>query len=919
MSDILGISSSGVATYQRALSVVSNNIANAATEGYTRQDVTLEANPAQSAGSIYLGTGVYFSSIKRQYDAFVESNLRNSNSDLQSQKPVVDYTNRIVDVMGGETSSLTSALGQFFSSARSLSADPASTVMRGSFLRDADGLAARFNQLSSQLDLVDSETRDAVKSSVNQINTLAGQLAQVNQQLGKTADVKNQPAELLDQRDNLLSQLSQFSKVNTRFSDSGVVTVSMGASISQEVIVDGKNTTRLEVNFDAASPEKFSLVLDPYGNPRPLTGVNSGQLAGLIAFREQVLGSTRDAIDTLANTVATEVNKIHAAGVDGYGQRGGPLFAIDPAALHASASIHVATQDPLKVSAAAAFRVVENANNAGTEDATVRFDTPSYAGTADLDKVLVNNASVAAAQSLTLSATPGAAALATVPAGMKDVTVYLDTLSAGQQLQMVTRDGRHLAGQALTGDQKTRLLTPNNGLEVGASYSTDYLNAPSDAGFKGMKVFYGARAQAADVQQFDNNGIALPPTQQAAVLLGTSMATGWSGLPAAPDGKPVDYFNLNGIPLGALTPSDGVSVHANDVAQWLNAAGVAGVSARASNDIRTEASQLKLKEHLSLNGVDMDYPTGGYASAQDLANAVNAKKATTGVMASVGAHGELTLSNVPGQEGRSIQVGGFMSSTPNALGVSGGLFEGQVSLTRTDGDNRPIELGIGSQGDAATLSKMGFRTQAHISGTVSDDVLVFVTGAGTAKVAASFNGQASDPVERLRNTPMTLKFTSPSHFVLTDQTTNTVVAERDFDPNDPSGNIQYQGLTIHFSNTPKTGDTFTIDGNHDGSGDNLNMVELIGLESKSIAGGKTLETAYIDHVNDMGNVSRQASIVQSSLTVVHDQAVASRDKVSGVSLDEEATNLIRFQQAYQASAKALQTATQLFDTMLQIR
>ena len=97
------------------------------------------------------------------------------------------------------------------------------------------------------------------------------------------------------------------------------------------------------------------------------------------------------------------------------------------------------------------------------------------------------------------------------------------------------------------------------------------------------------------------------------------------------------------------------------------------------------------------------------------------------------------------------------------------------------------------------------------------------------------------------------------------------------------------------------------------------MLGMVNLESRAVVGSKTLNAAYIDHVNDMGNVARQATIVQSSLKVVHDQAVSSRDQVSGVSLDEEATNLIHFQQAYQASAKALQVASQLFDAMLQIQ
>ena len=72
-------------------------------------------------------------------------------------------------------------------------------------------------------------------------------------------------------------------------------------------------------------------------------------------------------------------------------------------------------------------------------------------------------------------------------------------------------------------------------------------------------------------------------------------------------------------------------------------------------------------------------------------------------------------------------------------------------------------------------------------------------------------------------------------------------------------------------------------------------------------------------MNDMGNVARQATIAQSALKVVNDQAVSARDQVAGVSMDQEAADLIRFQQAYQASAKVLQVASELFDSILQVR
>jgi flagellar hook-associated protein FlgK len=112
---------------------------------------------------------------------------------------------------------------------------------------------------------------------------------------------------------------------------------------------------------------------------------------------------------------------------------------------------------------------------------------------------------------------------------------------------------------------------------------------------------------------------------------------------------------------------------------------------------------------------------------------------------------------------------------------------------------------------------------------------------------------------------------------------------------------------------------FTLDGNEDGVGNNDNMLALAAFEKKPLVGIKTLSNAYIDQVNELGNIARQATIAKSALTVVHEQAVKSRDELAGVSLDKEAADLIRYQQAYQAAAKVLQVASQLFDSVLQVR
>ena len=261
MSDLLSISSNAVMAYQHALGTVSNNIANVATDGYSRQDVSLLASTPSRVGNAYVGTGVMFDRVQRQYSAFAEANLRNSNSDMQSQAPMVTYANRVIDVMAGDSMGLVSALDQFFASARTLASTPASTVLRGAFMRDAQALTARFGELSSQLDLVDTETRQAVESSVGEINTLAQQLAQVNNQLNKSSSVEKQPAELLDQRDLLLRKLSEYSRLNTGFNANGSVVVSLGATLTQDIIVSGSSATPLSVDFNAASSGKLSLYI----------------------------------------------------------------------------------------------------------------------------------------------------------------------------------------------------------------------------------------------------------------------------------------------------------------------------------------------------------------------------------------------------------------------------------------------------------------------------------------------------------------------------------------------------------------------------------------------------------------------------------------------------------------------------------
>ena len=335
--------------------------------------------------------------------------------------------------------------------------------------------------------------------------------------------------------------------------------------------------------------------------------------------------------------------------------------------------------------------------------------------------------------------------------------------------------------------------------------------------------------------------------------------------------------------------------------------------------------------------------TTGTSTALQLAQLINETSYAHGISSHVSTSGQLILSNQAGYEDADLWVSATWdndSDDANALGilnprstVGGATVVGPIKASVNQTTNlSPIQLGFGPAGSPADLTALGFRTGAFISGAAKDDLLVFATGAGIARVTASYAGKPVDAKQTLRAQQLQVVFqkdTNPKDPSTTlsytisskDPATglSTVVAKRYFDDKTLNPGITFQGLQLSFTAPPGAGDVFDLDGNKDGIGNNDNMLALVALEKASLVGNKTLANSYIDHINNMGNVAIAAQIAQTALTVVHDQAVSTRDDLAGVSLDKEAVDLIRYQQAYQAAAKALQTAISLFDSVLQIR
>jgi flagellar hook-associated protein FlgK len=836
MSDLLSIGSSGVTAYQRALATVSNNIANVNTDGYSRQDVSLTANLPRQIGNIYLGTGTHFDAVQRKYDAFVESNLRNSNSDLQSQKPLLSYVNRLIDIMGDESIGLTTAMNLFFESARDLATDPASVVSRNIFLRDADGLATRFRQLAGQFDLLDKESRQAVETDVGQINALSAQLAQMNKQMAKHSLQASQPSELLDQRDSLLRELSSLVAIKTRFESNGAVIVSVGDTLNQGILVSQTTSRAINVLSSIIDPGRLEFIIDPYGKPETMPAITSGKIGGAMSFRDQVLQPASDSLDNLSAVTVMAVNQVHRDGVDAKGQLGDDLFGFATEKAGKASGIQLLLQDASQVAAAGQFRVIDNPLNSGTAQARVAYAQPIFQGPTQLlgDLALARAPQISTLPSVTIEASQGFTSLGLIPMGTQSLDLTLQTPGPGQSLQVLTRDGRHLIGSALNDTQQGLMVKAGNGMEVGATYSTQTLNGKTPATYLGIDIFMGAKASVSMVQQFNaTTGEAQAPLALAAKLTGNTFVDSADPIAA-------NTFQLNDQNLPALSGPLTLA----SVVNWLNTA---------------------------------------------------------------------------------------TSNQPVASRITASVLDGKLVLSRpTSNTTQDIRLGLGAHGTPSDLQRLGFNTTLSIEGATPDDLLVFVTDSAipaaatssSVSVQAQFSDIAGDMKQALRASQLKVSFTSNTQYQIIDNRTQSVLAERTLvpDPQSATSSLSYRGLKLEFSTAPKQGDEFTIDGNHDGIGNNETMLALVALESQGLTpSGMTLTDAYIERVNQVGNVARQAAIAEQALEVVYRQAQEARDGISGVSLDEEASALVRFQQAYQANAKVMQTAMSLFDSILQIR
>jgi flagellar hook-associated protein 1 FlgK len=327
MSDILSTSISGLLAFQRALDVTSNNVSNAATPGYSVQNINFTPQPAQATAAGYIGSGVMVESVTRSYDELLAGQVRSSQSSYSSFNTFATQAGQIDNMLSASKTGITASLQAFVNALQTVASSPASTAQRQVLLSQAQALSQQMQNYDSQLSTYSSGVETQISGAVTQINTLSSTIATLNGQISAAiAGTGQTPNSLMDQRDSAIDQLSQLVTVNTATQGDGSMNVYIG---SGQPIVTGSASQALTVSQDPLNAAQHNIGITTGSSVANITPeISGGTLGGLLTVRTHVIDTTRNALGLFSVGLASIVNQAQQSGQDLTGATGKPMFGI---------------------------------------------------------------------------------------------------------------------------------------------------------------------------------------------------------------------------------------------------------------------------------------------------------------------------------------------------------------------------------------------------------------------------------------------------------------------------------------------------------------------------------------------------------------------------------------------------------------
>lgn len=330
MNNLFNLARSGLSTAQSALSVVGSNLTNGMSPNYSRRDILIGESGGLSTANGFYGYGAKVNGVQRAYDAFANSQLRGSVSNWAALTGRHEQLSDIDNMLGDESDNVSVSMNNLFKAMATLSENAADGPSRSAVFNSLGVLTQRFNESGKRLSGLEKSTNTHIEQSAKDINSFTEQLAEVNKQLERIqAQNGTPPADLLDQRDALLENLSEQIGIDvTENKITGRVDITLADG---RPLVSGDTSYKLETSPSESNPNK--VVVSYVGSDGKATPINEssitkGRLAGLFKFRNEDLTVARNELDQIAFQMASRMNEQHQAGFDLDGNPGDPLFSL---------------------------------------------------------------------------------------------------------------------------------------------------------------------------------------------------------------------------------------------------------------------------------------------------------------------------------------------------------------------------------------------------------------------------------------------------------------------------------------------------------------------------------------------------------------------------------------------------------------
>ncbi|MCL6649556.1 MAG: flagellar hook-associated protein FlgK [Chloroflexi bacterium] len=331
---------SAIRAFRAATETISHNIANAATEGYSRQETMLVARPAatyfgyNSVGGPHPANGVDVERIRRYRDPFLDRRFREANAELGRLGVSAASLGRIEQTYNepGE-SGIAGHLNAFFQAWQDVANNPEASSARAALLERSQSLALRFNQAAAAVRAEQQHLDLVVNERVREVNDFATRIATLNGKIALAQGLGQSPNDLLDQRDRELDGLSKLAGITVSEQPDGTVTITLGG----RALVTGTTTNALAaVTVPATGFRQVVWAAD-----NAAVALTSGELFGAVSVRDGDLANQLTTLNTLASALITQVNTLHAGGFGLNGATGLPFFtgtdattmAVNPALL----------------------------------------------------------------------------------------------------------------------------------------------------------------------------------------------------------------------------------------------------------------------------------------------------------------------------------------------------------------------------------------------------------------------------------------------------------------------------------------------------------------------------------------------------------------------------------------------------------